>query len=518
MTAGVTHIVIVGGGSAGWLTAGVLAADHHHRGLKVTLIESPDVPIIGVGEGTWPSMRSTLQKIGISEDALIHDCNASFKQGTQFVGWSNSQEHTYFHPFSLPIEYTALNPAQYWTHLDNKPPFADFVTPQAAVMQAGLAPKQAATPEYAFAQNYAYHFDAAKFAQLLKSHVVGQLGVQHILANVEQVLGESNSNGVKRIAALQLDNGANIEAGLFVDCSGQKSILLAGHFGVGFESVEDVLFNNSAMATQVPYIESQAPVVPYTKATATKWGWIWDIGLQNRRGIGYVYSDKYVDVDEVQTEFSQYLATQSELSQQPTDFRELKFHPGYRKTFWVENCVAIGLSSGFVEPLEASALALVEQSAHLLSRELPQDTKLLPIAAKRFNSKMSYHWQRIVEFLKLHYAVCQRNDSPYWQAHHDENTWPDSLREKVQIWQQQTPYFDDAPQVDELFPSASYQFVLYGLGFEQTYFSGPADVQRRAAVDHALAEVKQLAQRLCQGLPMHRELLNQINNRHLARQ
>ena len=291
----VKRIVIVGGGTAGWITACLIAAEQRDRaqpGVEITLIESPDIPTIGVGEGTWPSMRSTLQKIGLAESDLIRECDASFKQGTQFVSWTESRpDDRYLHPFSLPAEYTRLNMAGYWLTARSRFSFAEFVTPQAKVIAEGLAPKQAATPDYAFNVNYGYHFDAGKFAALLHRHAVERLGVTYVSGNVDQVEAQPGED----IDALMLTNGERFEGDLFIDCTGQRGLLINEHFGVDFVSVKDVLFNDAAIAVQVPYPNPSDPIASTTQATAVASGWIWDIGLQTRRGIGHVYSTAYAD-------------------------------------------------------------------------------------------------------------------------------------------------------------------------------------------------------------------------------
>jgi flavin-dependent dehydrogenase len=507
-------IVIVGGGTAGWITASLIAARERlsvdREPLQVVLIESPDIPIIGVGEGTWPTMRMTMQKIGIREEDLIRGCDASFKQGTRFTGWSEKgDEHRYIHPFSFPAEYSNLNLAGYWLTLGSKMPFADFVTPQAKVIAAGLAPKQASTPPYAFQANYGYHFDAGKFAQLLHQHAVDSLGVDYVPANVAKV--ESDSDGY--IAAVVLASGARIEGDLFVDCTGQRGLLIGEHYGVDTVSVKDVLFNDTAIAVQVPYANPDEPIASTTQATAVEAGWIWDIGLQTRRGIGHVYSSAHADEVTAMAAVTDYIRTVSPATRiDDLKFRSIPFEPGYRRKFWVKNCVAVGLSGGFVEPLEASALALIEQSATIVSQQMPVNRELMAVVAKRFNDKMHYHWQRVVEFLKLHYVVSRRSDSAYWRDCRDMASCPDTLRDKLILWQQQPPWHDDAPRVDELFPSPSYQYVLYGMGFRPEYLSvgGRAFEQEMHRVDNLLHTNGEKARQMLRLLPTNRELINSM--------
>ena len=520
MSRATRQVVIVGGGSAGWITANVLAA--RLRGWQeprpqVALVESADIPTIGVGEGTWPSMRATLQRIGLAEGEFLRACDASFKQGTRFVGWSDGRRGAYTHPFSWPVDYAYVNPAWRWLrHARGTPSssgrqqsFAEAVTPQAAVIAGGLAPKQADAPPYAFTVNYGYHLNAAKFAQLLRRHAEGALGVAHVTGTVAQV--ESHPDG--DIAALLLDDGRRIEGDLFIDCTGHRGRLIGEHFGCGRKSVAEVLFNDAAIVAQVPYAAPQRePIASATLATAQTAGWIWDIGLQSRRGLGYVYSTAHEDEAAATETLREYVRrTSPETNADALHYRALRFQPGFRTQFWKRNCVAVGLSAGFIEPLEASALALVEQAADAIGRQFPRDREIMEVVARRFNAKMRYHWERIIEFLKLHYAVGTRRESAYWQDNRSPASWPASLRDKLTLWQQQPPWHDDAPMVDELFPSASYQYVLYGLGFEPRYGAAMAAGTREA--EAAFAKVRDQTRRLTALLPTNRALLHAVLQR-----
>ena len=502
-------VVIVGGGTAGWITACLVAAEHRNaasRRPQVTLVESPDVPIIGVGEGTWPSMRLTLQKIGLPEESLVRECGASFKQGTQFIGWAeNDPAQTYYHPFSFPTEYSNLNLAGFWLEHRSKVPFAELVTPQAQVISAGLAPKQASMPEYAFAVNYGYHFDAGRFAALLHRHGVEELGVRYVSGNVQQVEADAEGD----ITAVKLDTGEAIDGDLFVDCTGQKALLIGEHYGVELHSVKDVLFNDTAVAVQVPYSDTAAPIASTTLSTATEAGWIWDIGLQERRGVGHVYSSAYLSDEDALERVRDYVVqTSPDVNLDELTFRRIPFEPGYRRELWVNNCVAVGLSGGFIEPLEASALALIEQSAGIISQQLPVNREVMRVVARRFNDRMQYHWSRLIEFLKLHYVLSRREEK-YWVASRQPESCPQGLLDKLTVWEQQPPWHDDSPRVDELFPSASYQYVLYGMGFVPPYAFIPGvnpDRDRERSEELAKSNFDK-AQRMLNLLPTNRDLI-----------
>ena len=508
-----SKVLVVGGGTAGWLTAALVAAERIALGdtkTDVTLIESADIPTIGVGEGTWPSMRATLKRVGIAESDLLRHAQASFKQGTKFVGWSGqSESDVYYHPFSLPGGDGALDLAPYWLAHGGRRKFAEFVTAQSQVINRGLAPKQLQTPDYAFAVNYAYHLDAGKFADLVKRHAITSLGVRHQIGTVEQVIGEPGAH----IKALKLSSGETIEADLFVDCTGQAALLIEGHMHSRHLDMRHVLFNDSAIAVQVPHAASDTPIASATLSTATKIGWIWDIALPGRRGIGHVFSSGYGSESEAMDILKDYLAADASLAAGylvDDAYRHIRFEPGYRERFWVGNCVSVGMCAGFIEPLEASAIALIEQSAGLIARWLPRDRHLTEIVAKRFNDKFSHHWQQIIAFLKLHYALSVRDDSEYWRAHRSQSTWPQSLAENLALWQHRPPDHTDAPMVDELFPSESFQYVLYGMGFRPREIRQPPRGSAFERAETTLGRVRELARQYADGLPSNRTLINSM--------
>jgi len=506
----VRKIVVVGGGSAGWITAGLIAANHARipdSPIEVTLVESPRVGTIGVGEGTWPTMRSTLQTLGISESQFLEACSATFKQGTRFVDWvTGDAEDVYYHPFTAPAGYPGADLASWWRHEHPGLSFADAVSPQGMVCDRGLGPKQSQTPEYAGVLNYAYHLDAGKFASLLTDHCTGTLGVQHVLDHITGI----NAAGNGDIASLETASHGIIEGDLFIDCSGMRSMLLGEHFGVPFVDQSEILFNDTALAVQAPYAEPGAPIASQTISTARSFGWIWDIGLVTRRGIGYVYSSRHGSDDEAAAILEDYLrSTGTPPDAMPTP-RKISFAPGHRERFWHRNCVAVGMSAGFIEPLEASALVMVELSARMISEELPANREIMGIVSRRFNEKFRYRWARIIDFLKLHYVLSRRDDSDYWRDNRSRASIPDRLLESIELWRYRPPGPSDFPHIDEIFSAASHQYVLYGMAPE--FARGPArTTQAQAARARELHDdnVRKANQYLA-GLPPNRRLLEQI--------
>ena len=516
MSEGIRQIVIVGGGSAGWLTAGVIAAAHgggRGAGVNVTVLESPDVGPIGVGEGTWPTMRDTLRRIGVTETDFIRECDASFKQGSRFDKWVTGADNDhYYHPFVLPLGYTETNLVAGWLQRHSHVPFADLVSFQPHLCARGKAPKQAATPEYAAVANYAYHLDAGKFGVFLRKHCVEKLGVRHVLDHMTGIRSRENGD----IAALETRNTAGIAGDLFIDCTGMQSLLLGQHFGVALRSQKHVLFNDTALALQIPYTQENSPIASQTIGTAQTNGWVWDIGLPTRRGVGHVYSSSHTTDDAAEAELRGYI----ERTNGPTDAgtpRKLTFNPGYREKFWHRNCVAIGLSAGFIEPLEASAIALVELSATMLSDQMPATRDTMEILARRFNETFLYRWERVIDFLKMHYVLSKRTDTQYWRDNARPESIPDRLSEQLTLWRQLPPSRYDFFRVEEVFPSASYQYVLYGMGFRPDAAGTGRTAADADRADGFFREAAAATAKMLSALPTNRELLGHIRQHGLHR-
>ncbi|MDE2220275.1 MAG: tryptophan 7-halogenase [Gammaproteobacteria bacterium] len=517
MSEQIRRVVIVGGGSAGWLAAGVIAADHQIPrvpGLEVTLVESPAVSPIGVGEGTWPSMRDTLRRIGVSETDFIRECDAAFKQGSRFGGWTDGGGEHYYHPFSLPQGYGEANLVTPWLREHGAVPFAELVSCQPQLCERGRAPKQVTTPEYAAVANYAYHLDAGRFGPFLQRHCTARLGVRHVLDHVTRI--EACDNG--DLAAVVTGAHGRIEGDLFIDCTGFSSLLLGQHYGVPLVTVQPQLFNDSALAVQVPYAAADAPIASHTIATACAAGWIWDIGLQSRRGVGHVYSSAHMTDEQAERILREYVAAGTDArTAAALAPRKLSFRPGYRASLWQRNCVAVGLAAGFVEPLEASALALVEFSATMISEQLPATRALMETVAARFNDAFRYRWERALEFLKLHYLLSGRSDSPYWIEHRAAATVPPRLAGLLELWRHQPPSRYDFHRIEEIFPAASYQYVLYGMGFRPESGARPESVQNAALAQRCFAEAAALGKSMLAALPANRALLNHLQSYRLQR-
>jgi len=503
----IRKVVIVGGGTAGWLAACRLAASAG-ASLDVTLIESPEVATIGVGEGTWPTIRHTFEAIGLSESEVLLQCDASFKQGSRFDGWRDGgPDDRYYHPFVPP----AADPgavAAIWRDTDGPAPFAYAAGPQPVVCDLNLAPRQRAMPDYAGALNYAYHLDAAKLAALLKRHATQRLGVRHVADHVTGVVAAANGDA----DAVATRNHGAVAGDLFIDCSGQAALLIGGHCATRFIDRGTALFNDRALAVQVP-VPADSDIASATVATAHMAGWIWDIGLPARRGVGCVYSSAHIGDDVALDRLHAYLRRTAPWTD-PSALtpRRLAFRSGHRDRFWVGNVLAIGQAAGFLEPLEASAIVMVELALDTLVQGFPRTRATMDGHAGRFNALFRYRWDRIVDFLKLHYVLSRRDDA-YWRDHRDAASIPERLADLLGLWTDRAPCDLDLPQAHEVFPAASYAYVLYGMGFAAP-MDGPVPVPGRPAAARAMAQAAQRARALAAGLPGNRTYLDALREAH----
>ncbi len=499
----IRNIAIVGGGTAGWL-----AANHLGRELigdpeiQITVIESPDVPIIGVGEGTVPSIRNSLQSFGISELEFISACDVTFKQGIKFVEWLNpgvhGAGHYYYHPFDIPYPF-GMDIVPYWLTENPRKPFAYTVSVQAALCDASLSPKSLSSSEYQGEANYAYHLNALKFSKLLAKNAVERFGVKHQLATIAGVNKTENGS----IRSLITNSGDELEFDFYIDCSGFASILLSKELNVPFVDKSHQLLTDVALTMQIPTdVNSEIP--SFTIATAHKAGWIWDIALTNRRGTGFVYSSAHMSDSEAIESFSRYLGLDAEKFSP----RKIPMKIGYREKFWYKNCVAIGLAQGFVEPLEATSILLTDFAAQYLARNFPKNTGDVELLSKRYNQVLGYSWERVIDFVKLHYCLSDRTDSDFWLDNQKRETLSEVLQERLDIWKSFYPKNLDFFSKFEIFDAENYLYVLYGMQFHTAPESVlPAQIIQSQQIADAL---QKQAKQLCKELPGHRVVLEKI--------
>ncbi|WP_282168076.1 tryptophan halogenase family protein [Shewanella japonica] len=504
----VQRIVIVGGGTAGWLAANHIGkATQHLADVSVTLIESPDIPTIGVGEGTVPAIKQSLQSFGISETEFIRECDVSFKQSIKFCNWLDKDIHgannSYHHLFDVPSPL-GENLTDYWLQqakqqATNQQSFSATVSPQHFICDAFKAPKLITTPEYGGKVSYAYHLNAAKFAQLLAKNATTKFNVTHLKANVL----DANIDEQGNLTCLKTDSLGELAFDFYVDASGFESILLAKKLKVGFIDKSKQLFVNKAIVAQVPTTEEQV-IPPYTIATAHQAGWVWDIALPQRRGTGFVYSDNHMTSAQAEETFDRYLGGKlASLSS-----REIPMKVGYREKFWAKNCVSLGLAQGFLEPIEATSILLTDFAAAYLSKRLPHALSQMPALAERFNHTMGYAWERVVEFAKLHYCISDRQDSDFWRDNRCPDSIPNPLKQKMALWQNFSPLTDDLFSRYEVFNVDNYLYVLYGMKYATQV--NQCDKQYLLAAQQQTEQIRRIGQGLAAELPEHRALLNKI--------
>jgi len=506
---GKRRILIVGGGTAGWLTAAYLAkflgrADQ--GGVEITLLESPEIGTIGVGEGAFPTIRTTLQFLGIDESQFIRGASATFKQGIRFNDWletpQDGQRSHFIHPFEAPFYAKEANLVSYWLLQDEatRPPFARAVTIQSRVAEAKRAPKRPHESEFSGPLNYAYHFDAARLAGVL-SQRAKELGVAHLQGRLTGV--EMTEGGY--INHVVTDAHGTLDADLYIDCSGFRGELIGGAMGSPFKSASKHLFVDRAVTCRLPDDKPGAPIESYTIAAAHEAGWTWDIGLSGARGIGCVYSSAHIDDDRAEAILRDYIGPRAG----GITPRKIAFKTGYREKQWVKNCVAVGLSAGFLEPLEATGLVLIEAAAGMIAELFPHNGPI-DAPARRFNELMTARYDNIIIFLKLHYCLSRRTE-PFWRDNADPASIPERLQELLEQWKYRPPARFDFILDLESFAFYNYQYILYGMNFRTDMSAGRDDFTNAGVADSIFARIQKFGDQATRDLPTHRDLIQQIN-------
>ncbi|MEP3226141.1 MAG: tryptophan halogenase family protein [Parasphingorhabdus sp.] len=419
----IKEIIIVGGGTAGWMTAAALAHKLSGTDTTITLIESEEIGTVGVGEATLPHIRFFNQTLGIDEATLMARTSATFKLGIEFCDWGKIGDR-YIHPFGDYGE--SIGPAafhHYWARMQasgDADSLDDYSYPvRAAEANRFMLPDP--DPRSIFSTfSYAFQFDASQYAAFL-SKFAQQKGVRRIEGKIVNARSDSLTGN---ILSVSLENGQDIEGDFFVDCSGFRGLLIEQQLQTGYDDWSHYLPCNRAIA--VP-CEASDPIGPYTRATARTAGWQWRIPLQHRIGNGHVYCSDYISDDEAAAQLMDNLE-----GPPLSDPRQLYFKTGKRRQLWNKNCVAIGLSGGFLEPLESTSIHLIQSGITYLIELFP-DQKCAPLDVQEYNRVMDLEFDRIRDFLVLHYVANQRDDAPMWRDLR-EMAWPDSLREKIEAF------------------------------------------------------------------------------------
>ncbi|MDQ1156774.1 tryptophan halogenase [Sphingomonas sp. SORGH_AS 950] len=402
----IRSVLIVGGGTAGWMTAAALA-HAMPRGLTITLVESDAIGTVGVGEATIPPIRLFNQTLGIDEAEFLRETKGSFKLGIEFVGWGR-EGHRYFHPFGThgkSFDLVAVH--QHWLAAGGAQgatvPFDELSMAWGAARRGRFAAPMADPRSVASTFDYAYHFDAGLYARYLRRYAEAR-GVVRVEG---RIAGHALEGMRGHVASVTLEDGRVLAADLFVDCSGFRGLLIEEALATGYEDWTHWLPCDRAVA--VPCVTGGDGLTPYTRSTARAAGWQWRIPLQHRTGNGYVYCSRHVSDDEAAA------TLMANLDGEPLgDPRPLRFTTGRRKQFWNRNVVAIGLSSGFMEPLESTSIHLIQAGIAKLLAYFPTRA-FAPAAIEEYNRVAITEYERIRDFIILHYKLTQRTDTPLWR-------------------------------------------------------------------------------------------------------
>ena len=487
-------IVIVGGGSAGWMAAAALVKTFG-RERAIRLIESEEIGTVGVGESTVPHLEAFNRALGIDEAEFVRQVRGTFKLGIEFVDWGRLGDR-YFHTFG-PIghDYGFLPFHQYWLKLFLSGKAEDIgayslhsVAAQRGKFMTSATDVPQNSPLYYVA--HAYQFDAGLYARYLRSYSEAR-GVERTEGRVVDVKLRGTDGFIE---AVVLEGGETTSGDLFIDCSGFRGLLIEQALHTGYDDWTHWLPCDRAMA--VPS-EKVGPATPYTRSTARAAGWQWRIPLQHRTGNGYVYSSKYISDDEVHRTLMSNLDGRA-----LAEPRILKFTTGRRRKFWNRNCVAIGLASGFMEPLEATSIYLIQSGVGRLINLMP-DRNFSPVVIDRYNRQSAFEFERIRDFLILHYYATERRDTPFWQ-YCGTMQIPEQLADNISLFRDSGRFFRDA---DEMFALSSWVQVMMGQHFVPHGYHPAVDLIPEQEVIELVASVRNVIARCVEVMPMHEQFI-----------
>ncbi len=491
-TTDIQDIVIVGGGTAGWMAAASLAHFLRATGTRITLVESSEIGTVGVGEATIPPIMDFIRVLGLDEDQLIKRCNGTFKLGIKFRDWREVGD-TFFHPFGqtgYPLQGVDFS-AWWLSRHRNDGERLEAWSLMATAADAGRFCRPIAGHNSPLSQvTYALHFDAALFAEFLREYAL-ERGVTRIDA---KIAGADQKGETGHIEALRLQGGRTVPGDFFIDCSGFRGLLIEETLGAGYEDWRQWLPCDRAVAVQS---ERNGPLSPYTLATAREAGWQWRIPLQNRVGNGYVYCSGHID-DEAATR-ALLGSLESEAITAP---RLLRFTTGRRKKFWIGNCVALGLAGGFLEPLESTSIHLVQRGLALLLKLFP-DRHFSQADQDQYNAMLAYEFERIRDFIILHYLPSRRDDSAFWRDIRSIAA-PDSLAGRIELFKSHGRIIREE---NELFPAQSWHYIFRGQAITPRYADPLVRTLDPVQVDGHLDSLKSLIGRCVSTMPTHADFI-----------
>ncbi|MDO6692700.1 tryptophan 7-halogenase [Aliiglaciecola sp. 3_MG-2023] len=491
----IKNIVIVGGGTSGWMTAAALGTLLRQEGMNIRLIESSDISNVGVGEATIPQIKLFNDLLGLDEDDFVRKTQATFKHGIEFVNWKKL-DHSYMHPFgTLGLNFEGVEFHQFWlkmSKLGKAGDLQDYAFNSVAA-KSGKMMRSIDTPNSPLNNiAYAFHFDANLYVKYLRE-IAEKHGVKRTDAKVTQV-NLRKADGF--IESLLLDSGELVEGELFIDCSGFRGILIEQALHTGYEDWSHWLPCDRAVAVQSETME--APV-PYTRSTAQKAGWQWRIPLQHRVGNGHVYSSKFMSDEEAEK-----ILLDGIDGVPLTAPRIIRFKTGMRKKFWNKNCVAIGLAGGFIEPLESTAIHLVQSGISRLMSLFPSKQFFKP-DVDTYNSQAALEMERIRDFIILHYKVTERDDTPFWDYVRNMEI-PEYLQRKIDLFKANGRIFRED---EELFNQTSWLSVMVGQGISPEGYHPMVDVLSEAQIQKRMENVKTVIEKSVDYMPSQAQFIAQ---------
>jgi tryptophan 7-halogenase len=489
----IRRIAIIGGGTAGWMTAAAFAKVLGPDYATITLVESEAIGTVGVGEATIPQINIFNRMLGIDENDFVRRTKGSFKLGIEFVDWRRLG-HRYFHPFGkFGLDMEGVSFHAFWLRLHQMglaAPIEDYTLMGKASQHGKFMRSIDAGNSPLSSINYAFHFDAGLYALFLRDHAEKR-GVIRCEGKIVQVHQRSIDGFV---SAVELEDGARIEADLFIDCTGFRGLLIEETLKAGYQDWSNWLPCNRAVA--VPCAGGD-DIPPFTRSTARTAGWQWRIPLQHRVGNGYVYCSEYLSDDEAAATLLGNLG-----GEKLADPRFIKFTTGRRKKYWDKNVVAIGLSSGFMEPLESTSIHMIQSGIANLLANFP-DMSFAAIDAERYNRIIRTESEEIRDFLVLHYKATERDDSPFWNYCRTMSV-PDRLAEKIRIFENSGRTFREN---EELFNDTSWFAVMAGQGLTPRSYDPVANLMSLDLTKARLAEVAGAVAASVDYMPTHREYI-----------
>lgn len=491
-------ILILGGGTAGWMAANLMVQAWGDRGFDITLIESPDIGIVGVGEGSTPMLKTFMSNIGLAEKDWMPACNATYKLGIRFDNWSTMPGfQKYFHPFPAQID-DLTSPEFYRNSMARRNGLDVEGHPDHFFLNAYMAEQKLspfAGENFPFTTLYGYHFDSGLLGEFLGG-IARQRGVDHIQAKVVDTKVDANG----KIEAVVDDGGRVFAADYFIDCTGFRSMLLQQKLKVPFRSFAENLFNDSAVVFPTPRPDE---VAPQTISTALKNGWAWTIPLTSRVGNGYVYSSKYTTPEEAEQELRAFTGVGDSAD---IEARHLQMKVGRVEKHWESNCLAVGLSQGFIEPLEATALLLVQLTIQEFIQSL-ESSNFTSAKRDAFNNNINARFDAVRDYIVAHYVVNSRNDTPYWQDNANNGNLSQSLYDVISTWTSGKDLTEELrrQEIENFYPTMSWHCLLAGYGI----YPAKAGLQVRDAELHAakLNEIREFIRRCSLNYSPHMQVL-----------